>query len=1123
MSLLHLDASARPSSAAEVMSRLTAIADLPLQAELEVAQAYLTTPQLIGRERHQAEFRDLLTDAGHGQGSALLVSARGGLGRSRLLGSYLLEAKLSGFTVLHVQAGQLPEHELGVIRALLEGLHALGIDPDAAESPAFAVLARFLQINRTAERNSMPPVTPGDDTYAAVRQIVAPWLAELARRTPLAILVDDVHRADPASFAVLVELSGQAARLPMVIVTSVDSELQTRSSQALAALRECTRQVAIEPLDAAQVEHLYESLFGDVPRLKPLADWAQRVAGGNPRTCMELAQHLVDAKIVGLQGGAWVLPEDLAALELPAGVEQVLDRRIAALGATAREFIELISLCTRFLPLQTSDYTLMLGKEHSSQAVFAAIDELVSSNMIVPNAVGYALQHEGLSLAVQRSMNDARRRAMHRKIGEHNATHHRQWALITAHHMFQAGELARGYAHVIADFTPSRELSTPNVMMARAPEGVALFDALLDYVADGALPPSGIHKIRAVALKLGAIADPRLARGADQTLAQLVKDSGRIYFDDTDPTLEWPQRVKVCFERAQAAYDAAPEHARGLAPLAAISELAVCVSTLSAVCGRTRDAARAASLPGLIEPFRVFQAVQVVHDISSMVASSVVHGQNVLEQRKRTLASLEQPVPGIDEVTRLAARMIIGYYAAIDEAVRGDHSALERASALEQHATYAALAWQVRALYYAGAGQAAELMRARKRRALLSMTTSETDHHLIVGVAYELPVLVHTDDLMALHAVLPRLRSDAETYPGWRPLYEYAEASYRALLGQHEKACERFERGLALVQPGKHMAWTHLVEGHLLSLLALGQHERAVTLAREAERALRTQAFTPLEPTHFAAALALCEAHAGEIAGARQRLLAHVEQVENTSRRGIVRGALYEALARVALLGGDLDGWRRFTEKTGNEYRSGAHAGLLGRYERLLIAGSRRSLPPAFATPLAEAASVDTSDTTQVGANNSLELLHTRLRGCSDAPARLRAALALAAELSGAAGAYLYVVEPSGVHLRATHGTHEPLDELGTSVATHVKSVVCTAQDDDESTRAIDEATQSGVVHQCTDGMRYVVYALPSGESEPSAWRSALVLSVIADRVPALPWSFLCALGSALPGYDRAS
>jgi hypothetical protein len=131
--------------------------------------------------------------------------------------------------------------------------------------------------------------------------------------------------------------------------------------------------------------------------------------------------------------------------------------------------------------------------------------------------------------------------------------------------------------------------------------------------------------------------------------------------------------------------------------------------------------------------------------------------------------------------------------------------------------------------------------------------------------------------------------------------------------------------------------------------------------------------------------------------------------------------------------------------------------------------------------------------------------------------------MALAAELSGAAGAYLYAVEGGGVRLRATHGMHEPLDELGDSVAAHVPSSFASIQNEHDATHALGPAQQSGVVHECTDGMRYVVYPLPGGESEPTAHRCALVLTVIADNVPSLPWSFLCALGSALPSHDRAS
>src|SRR5262249_27757507 len=48
MSLLNLDAAARPVSAAEVMHRLCAIAGLPGDEHGDVASSYLVTPTLVG-------------------------------------------------------------------------------------------------------------------------------------------------------------------------------------------------------------------------------------------------------------------------------------------------------------------------------------------------------------------------------------------------------------------------------------------------------------------------------------------------------------------------------------------------------------------------------------------------------------------------------------------------------------------------------------------------------------------------------------------------------------------------------------------------------------------------------------------------------------------------------------------------------------------------------------------------------------------------------------------------------------------------------------------------------------------------------------------------------------------
>src|SRR5262245_42953446 len=71
LALLDTDVGVRPSNAAEVIERLTAVAGLPSDQRLAVAQSYLTTPALVGRESHIARARQYLDHAAHGHGSAL--------------------------------------------------------------------------------------------------------------------------------------------------------------------------------------------------------------------------------------------------------------------------------------------------------------------------------------------------------------------------------------------------------------------------------------------------------------------------------------------------------------------------------------------------------------------------------------------------------------------------------------------------------------------------------------------------------------------------------------------------------------------------------------------------------------------------------------------------------------------------------------------------------------------------------------------------------------------------------------------------------------------------------------------------------------------------------------------
>jgi tRNA A-37 threonylcarbamoyl transferase component Bud32 len=103
MSLLQPEPLARPQSAAEVMDRLSALADLPLGEDAAVAHAYLTAPRLIAREEATQRIRKQLARTARGRGGTLLIEGAAGVGRSRLLDTCVLEAQLAGTLVVRAE------------------------------------------------------------------------------------------------------------------------------------------------------------------------------------------------------------------------------------------------------------------------------------------------------------------------------------------------------------------------------------------------------------------------------------------------------------------------------------------------------------------------------------------------------------------------------------------------------------------------------------------------------------------------------------------------------------------------------------------------------------------------------------------------------------------------------------------------------------------------------------------------------------------------------------------------------------------------------------------------------------------------------------------------------------
>src|SRR5439155_19229545 len=174
----------------------------PRTAAME--HATVSPPQpLAGRQREFAALWGQFETAAGGRTRAALVAGEPGIGKTRLLDALAARAAGEGALVLRggaSEAAGMPPY-LPFLQAL--GRHVRAAHPDELRAQAGAlapVLATILP-ELAVRLGELPPSYPLPAEQARLRlyEAVGDFLAAVAARQALLLILDDLHWADPAS------------------------------------------------------------------------------------------------------------------------------------------------------------------------------------------------------------------------------------------------------------------------------------------------------------------------------------------------------------------------------------------------------------------------------------------------------------------------------------------------------------------------------------------------------------------------------------------------------------------------------------------------------------------------------------------------------------------------------------------------------------------------------------------------------------------------------------------------------------------------------------------------------------------------------------------------------------
>lgn len=1002
MSLLSLDPQARPSHVAEVLERLTAIAGLEPIEHMDVARAYLATPTLVGHGDTLASFHKRLVRAARGRGSALHIEGRASHGRSRLLESLSLEAKLCGVIVVQAEGGNGAHDELAVIRALVEGIAEAAPEVAlAAFVPRAQTLGHLLPqlLGRLPSAPILAPCEGPGERVAMLDQAARAFIGEVAEQLPIMLAVDDLDEADEASIVCLAWLGREAPDRKLVVCTA---SLPASPVKPLGALAQSAARISLTPFDAEQTERLLRSVFGDPPHLRAVAEWVHALSQGVPGTILELVQYLVDHRIARYERGSWTLPESVRDQPLPANIEQAHEQLVADLSAAARALAAELALVTDHGALDFEE-TAQLGAFDKPDDTYRALLELEAARVVTCVHGRYALRRRGLEGALQKVLPAAEQSASHKRLASIYAARSSiardEAFLLSAHHLHLAGDAQGSYE------TLCRVSSLDGTTFGRTPASVTMHLAALEHAKVHNAVPAKVYGLERALVQLASSTDLGLAPVASSAMTRLVRDSGIASLPNAASPGDPAARIREALGLARLRFATTAPELRGLDPGYALTEIAYVAGVLTSVHATRRDAAALQQLAAALAPLRsLSQGYEVLLEIVEHTADAVLGGW-VLPRRLATLAKLES-LGGLESKARASAHVALTYWVAMDEAMIGDPRALQRAEWLAHQPTFAALAARVRSVFFLFCGDETGADGCRKQRELFALSdpwgTALTDAR---GVIYEAWGYYLCGSVLGLRHVLAVVSDRAARLPSWQRDVCFVRGLYELLRGESKRALEDLQhsglRGL-----------------HALALLACGDAAQAAAVA---EQALTADEREPIAPHRFVllVARALARAELGEPQAAAALLDQEIARAERAGVQGMLLCALHEAAARVAIECDDRPAFRAHIRMLGATYGRGT-SGLRARYEHLGVVARRHLMTVPPPAPQAEAAA------SGVAAQD----VRTRVEPPGDRAARIEGLLQMLADTAHAATGYLFGMQPAGLRLAGQLGTATPPDGI---------------------------------------------------------------------------------------------
>jgi TOMM system kinase/cyclase fusion protein len=381
---------------------------------------------LIGRARELDMLLERWGRVRGGAGQAVLITGEPGIGKSRLARE--LEEKIGNEARTWLESRCTPDSANSAFYPIVDLLDRL-INPrrevkledraekleallsfhgfDLAEAmPLFAPLLSIPLAKKWAPLDVSP-----QKQRELTRNAVLSLLFEMAEKEPVALLIEDLHWADPSTIELLGQLVGEVGSARVLALFTARPEFAPSWSPT------AVLQLQLGRLGRPEIEEMSTKVTGGRALLGEVLDTIAGRTDGVPLFVEELVLAMIEAGALVEKEGRYALAKPLSEAAIPATLRDLLVARLDRLGR-AKETAQVAAAIGREFTFEL----LRVVSPRSEAEVQEDLDRLVAAELVHRKrrlkGAGYLFKHALVRDAAYESMLKRSRQQVHARIAK---------------------------------------------------------------------------------------------------------------------------------------------------------------------------------------------------------------------------------------------------------------------------------------------------------------------------------------------------------------------------------------------------------------------------------------------------------------------------------------------------------------------------------------------------------------------------------------------------------------------------------------------------------------------------------------------------------------------------------